>query len=240
MLSNGHSAPVRVLVVDDQAVVRDGIAAIIASLIGFSVIATCGTCAEALRLAVEKQPEFVLLDVLPETTIFQCAAEIIALLPGVKLLLIDDEPNDLHIQQALRLAANGYLTKHQSKHELEAALRQSLVGERVFDLEVAKRLVFSPDGTRLGPDPRRHMYTELTPREMDVLMHVARGLSVKECARLLGISASTVDNHKSRLMKKLRVHKTVELTNLAMREGLLTTVAASSERRISPDHDQRV
>ncbi len=90
-----------------------------------------------------------------------------------------------------------------------------------------------PDGVRLAADNYKNPLASLTPRETDVLVNLAKGNSVKQCAKALGIGTSTVGNHKTRLMKKLNVHKTVELVHLAMREGLVPG-RPSPPRRDSP------
>jgi DNA-binding NarL/FixJ family response regulator len=91
----------------------------------------------------------------------------------------------------------------------------------VFAPEIARRLVMSAEGVRLPATNGEHPLACLTPRETDVLINLAQGSSVKQCAKKLGIGASTVGNHKSRLMKKLNVHKTVELVHLAVRAGIV-------------------
>jgi DNA-binding NarL/FixJ family response regulator len=220
---------VTVLVVDDQTAIRDALSAKIDSLAGFTVIASTGSATEALRISIELSPDVVLFDILPEPTIFDRIAELASACPRAKVILIDDDVYDVHAQQALRLKAAGYLTKQQPFDEIETALRQALAGTRVYDPRVAQRLMLSGEGMRLAHGKDEGL-ASLTPREMDVLMHVARGCSVKQCAELLGISASTVDNHKSRLMRKLRVHKSTELARLAMHHGLLSAASGPCGR----------
>jgi DNA-binding NarL/FixJ family response regulator len=93
-------------------------------------------------------------------------------------------------------------------------------GVRVFTPTIAERLVLSGSGVQLLP-PVNQLVSNLTPRELEMLVRLAQGYSVKQCASSLGIGNSTAGNHKSRLMKKLGVHKSVELARLAIREGLI-------------------
>lgn len=149
--------------------------------------------------------------------------------PALKIVLLDQQTVDAHIHQTLRLNLTGYLTKNQPLAQIIGALRRAAQGERVFAPDVAARLVFSFEGVRLGGAARPSLLAQLTPRELDVLIYIARGYTVKQCASALGISPSTVDNHKSRLMSKLKVHKAVELTHIAVREGLLSATGSSTD-----------
>ena len=218
-----------IVIVDDQTTIRDALSAKINSLAGFTVIASTGSATEAVRTSIGLSPDLDLFGLHPESMIFDSVAELMTSCPHAKVILIDDDVYDVHAQQALRLKAAGYLTKQQPFDEIETALRQALAGSRVYDPRVAQRLILSGEGMRLANDNDAGV-ASLTPREMDVLMHVARGCSVKQCAELLGISASTVDNHKSRLMRKLRVHKSTELAHLAMHHALLSTASGPSGR----------
>ena len=212
---------IRIQLVDDQALVRKALASMIETISDFDLVAAVGTIDEAVRCAEQLQPDVVLMDVLSEPTVFQGVAQIIARCPETKVVFIDDGPLDTNVREALRLGAAGYLTKQQPFSQIESALRQAARGERVYAPEVAKRLVLSPEGARLSIGTRDRSLSSLTPREVDVLLYLAQGSSVKQCAQSLGIGVSTVGNHKSRLMKKLDIHKTVELTRLAIREGLI-------------------
>jgi DNA-binding NarL/FixJ family response regulator len=141
--------------------------------------------------------------------------------PTLKIVVIDESVVEAHVHEVLRLDLLGYLTKEQPLSDVIAALRRARYGERVFIPTIAARLTLGGNGVRLEPLHEQGPLARLTPRERDVLVHVAQGNSVKRCAELLGISPSTVDNHKSRLMRKLHVHKAVELTHFAIREGLI-------------------
>ncbi len=146
--------------------------------------------------------------------------------PHWSVVLLADTLNDLQIQRALQANFSGVLSKDQPLCQVEASLHSVARGERVFAPEISQRLIFSAAGLRLTRHEQNDPLASLTPRELDVLICVARGDSVKKTAERLGISASTVDNHKSRMMRKLRVHKAVELTHLAMHAGLLPTTRA--------------
>jgi DNA-binding NarL/FixJ family response regulator len=141
----------------------------------------------------------------------------------LRLVLLDDAVHDTHVRTALRLGAAGYWTKQESFIEIADRIQRVAIGETVYCPHVASRLVSDENGLRLAPPDASSRFHQLTPREFELLPHLARGLTVKQVASLMSLSPSTVDNHKSRIMKKLNVHKTAELTRIAIREGLITT-----------------
>jgi DNA-binding NarL/FixJ family response regulator len=211
----------RVELVDDQALVRTALADLIQASEGMEIVATAGEMKEALRCAEEFKPSIVLMDVLSEPNVFEGAKTIMDRCPGTALIILDDAPVDANVREALRIGAAGYLTKQQPFGQIDAAVRQAARGDRVFTPSIARRLVLAADGVRLAADNRQDPLARLTQRETDVLINLTQGRSVKQCAEALGIGTSTVGNHKSRLMKKLNVHKTVELVYWAVREGMI-------------------
>ena len=215
------TACTRVLLLEHQSLIQSAVAALIDAAEGMQVVATVGNVADAERAVESLRPDVVLLSVAGEWSVFAAAARIGEQFPDVKVVLLDERSIDTNAREALRVRAAGYLTKEQPFQQIENALRRAARGERVFAPDIAARLVLSAEGVRLARDAGSGPLASLTPREMDVLVHLARGLSVKQCAKALGIGTSTAGNHKSRLMKKLRIHKTVNLTRLAMREGLV-------------------
>lgn len=222
-------AKLRLVVVDDQPLVCTALAELIQTAEGMEVVATASRVDEAVRCAVELKPSVVLMDILRDSNVFEGVRIILARCPDTIVILLDDSPLDANVREALRVGAGGYLTKQQPFGQINTALRQAARGDRVFAPEIARRLVLSADGVRLSMPNHENPLAGLTPRETDVLIYLAQGNSVKQCAKVLGIGASTVGNHKSRLMKKLNVHKTVELVHLAIREGLVSG-------RVPPPH----
>ncbi len=217
----GYSGKLRVELVDDQALVRAALAALIDASDGMEIVATAATIAEAIQRAAECEPNIVLMKVLSESNFFYGGKTLLDRFPRTILIILDDVSIDANVREALRIGARGYLTKQQPFSEIDAALRQAARGDRVFTQGIARRLAFSPDGVRLPNLVDENPLSCLTPRETDVLINLAQGSSVKQCAKTLGIGASTVGNHKSRLMKKLNVHKTVDLVHLAFREKMI-------------------
>ena len=212
---------VKVLLVDDQALVRTALAALLQAGERVEVVASSGDIQEAVRQAVDLQPDVALLDVLSNEDPFAGIRAICDSCPNIKIIMVDDVPNDTNARNALRIDAQGYLTKLQPFSQFVAAVCGVAHGQRVFAPQIARRLVHSADGLQLPVSESDNPFAGLTRRELDVVICLADGKSVKQCAESLGIGPSTAGNHKSRLMKKLGVHKTIELVHLVIRAGLL-------------------
>ncbi len=215
------STGIRIALVERQALVQAALATLIESAEGMHVVAAVSTLDEGLRAAVEMQPNVALVSISGEWAVFDAVVRINERCPVVKIVLLDERTVDANAREGLRVHAAGYLTKEQPFHQVENALRRAARGERVFAPDIAARLMLSAEGVRLAHDNSNNPLSSLTPREIDVLIHLAQGLSVKQCAKALGIGTSTAGNHKSRMMKKLGIHKTVDLTRMAIREGLV-------------------
>lgn len=213
----------RVMLVEPQRAVRQALERALGSP-EIEVAASFATLDEARQTLTDADIR-ILLVALAAPSDFDESLAIRRDRPDLRLVVLDHGINDRNVQQTLRWNLAGYLTKEQSLTALRHSLQRIGRGERVFVPEIAARLVFTTDGIRLASNARTGPLDQLTPRELDVLIHIARGLTVKECAQALTISPSTVDNHKARLMAKLKIHKSVELTHLAMREGLLAAGA---------------
>lgn len=138
------------------------------------------------------------------------------------VIVLDDRVHEGRLAGLLRLPAVSYLTRQAGLDALHAAtVKVATRGDRVFDPAIDQRILRTPRGLRLQRLPDRPSISALTARELEVMQHLAQGSSVRDCAELMHLSASTIDNHKSRLMKKLRIHKAAELTHVAIREGLI-------------------
>ncbi len=140
----------------------------------------------------------------------------------VPVMVLDEEANYGHLAALMNLPCAGYFTRTAPFPELAEGIRRLLRGENAFDSTIAQRVHRTPHGWRFRHDPDTKPSAQLTPREIEVWKLIAQGHSVKRCAELLRLAPSTVDNHKSHLMKKLGVHKALDLTRLAIRDGLVS------------------
>ena len=125
----------------------------------------------------------------------------------------------VHVRSALDLAA-AYWTKESPFAGILSAVGEVLAGRQSFCPAVQQHLVVTPRGLRYDPPPHRSSLALLTARELQVLGLLAQGLTLKQCAQHLGLAGNTVENHKTRAMKKLGIHKVTDLVRLALQEGL--------------------
>jgi len=142
--------------------------------------------------------------------------------PNICLLILDEAVRTRNIRAALALGIRGYWTKHATFGQIAEAARQLAQGNQSFCPEVDQYLFRTRRGLHYHPAHTGSPLQMLTPRETELLTLLAQGLTLKQCSQQMGISVNTVDNHKTRLMRKLGVHKSVELARLAVREGLIT------------------
>lgn len=224
-----------VVLVYERPLLRDGLKHILSSDEHLVVV---GAVARTEELSSQVLPEVVIYGFGSDSAAIADVAKLQTSYPRAKVLVLDDNANDGRALMTLRTDARGYLTTAQTGAEIIAAVRKCAVGERVFAPEIAARLTITPEGIRLkGPEGEGPL-AGLTPREREVMTYLSLGYTVKQAASTLGLRPSTVDNHKTRLMKKLKVHKTVELTRLAFRFGLVGADGVSSSPVVpSTDHD---
>jgi DNA-binding NarL/FixJ family response regulator len=188
------SADIRVLVVDDQRLIRDGIASLLGIEPGLVVVGTAADGRAALELAARLRPDVVLMDVRMPT--MDGVAATVALrrdLPGCRVLMLTTFDDEDYVVRALRAGASGYLLKDVPAADLAQAIRLAHAGVDQYDPSVASRLVSAIDRTTLP----------LTARELDVLRLIASGATNKEIAGRLYVSEGTVKNHVSNILSRL-------------------------------------
>jgi DNA-binding NarL/FixJ family response regulator len=203
------AAPIRVLIADDQRVVRDGLAMLIGLIEGVEVIGAAADGEEALELARSGHPDVVLMDLrMPRREGSQATREILAALPGTQILVLTTYADDESLFPALQAGARGYLTKDASAEEIEQAIRALADGRTHLDPAVQQRLLDALVGSDV-PSPATPTVTshdasdELTAREAEVLKLIASGLSNAEIAKELVVSNATVKTHVNRIFFKI-------------------------------------
>jgi DNA-binding NarL/FixJ family response regulator len=222
---------IRVVLADDQAVVRDGLRLLLEASGEVAVLAAARDGAEAVELVAEKQPDVALIDLrMPQLDGAQVTAALAEQAPAVPVLILTTYADDDAILPALRAGAVGYLTKDASGDELIAALRDVAAGRTVLDPHVQRRLVemvrggttVTPPPAAAGPAPEREPaeVEGLTRREVDVVRLVADGLSNQQIARRLVVSEATVKTHLNHVLSKLNVDGRPGLVAWAWRHGL--------------------
>jgi DNA-binding NarL/FixJ family response regulator len=206
---------IRVVVADDQQVVREGLVALLGLLDGFEVTGAAGNGVEAVDLVAQGNVDVVLMDLkMPVLDGVQATARITADFPGVAVLVLTTYADDDSIASALHAGARGYLTKDAGRAEIGAALRSTAAGQSTFDPEVSRRLI-------AGLRPGRGKDTDgLTARETEVLRLIARGLSNPEIAEQLYISEATVKTHINNTFAKIGARHRAEAVRYAYRRGI--------------------
>jgi DNA-binding NarL/FixJ family response regulator len=194
---------IRVLIVDDHPIFRDGLAGLLATLPEVEIAATAGTAEEALAALTRTSPDVVLMDInLPGTSGVEATRRVSQIAPATAVLVISMVDDDDSVFAALAAGARGYVLKGASAAEITAALRTVAAGGAVFGAGIAGRLLANRPARLSGPasDSRQH---DLTAREREVLDLLAEGASNRQIARSLGVSLKTVQNHVSRILDKL-------------------------------------
>jgi DNA-binding NarL/FixJ family response regulator len=184
------------------------------------VVAEAGDGSAALDAALDHEPDLLILDIdMPGTQSFEVAKDVKTRLPGTQVLFLSAFFHDTYIQQALTVEAGGYVTKDEPPETVIDAIRQIAAGSVYYSQQVQSRIVIGTDGACLAETTMSRAAT-LTPRELEVLRYIARGLSKKEIAATMHLSVSTIDAHTARLMNRLAIHDRVALALFAVREGL--------------------
>ena len=213
----------RLLIVDDHALCCTGLAMMFRAMPEIAEVAVATSCEQAVRIANLFAPDILIMDAaMPSYRGFETARLLLESLSPCRILFLDDAVNHAHIRWALKVGALGYWTKHATFDEIIVAVLRISTGHTAFCPGADEHLVRTKSGLRFEPKAPGSPLEQLTPRELEVLLHLADGLSVRQCAKQMSLSESTIDNHKSRLMRKLDVHSVVELVRLAEREGLLS------------------
>ncbi|AIR96154.1 response regulator [Streptomyces glaucescens] len=219
------SAIVKVLIADDQPLVRRGLALMLAPEPGFQVVAEAEDGAEAVRLAHACRPDVVIMDVrMPVLDGIAATERLTAELPGCRVLALSTFDMDEYVVDALRAGACGFLPKDISPEDLVAALRVVHEGEAILAPRLLTRLISTHVKAPAHPSPHPvPSGTEaLTPREREVWRLIAAGLDNTQIAGRLGVSASTVKNHITGLFAKLRVRDRAQAVIAAYETGLVT------------------
>jgi DNA-binding NarL/FixJ family response regulator len=214
---------IRVVLADDQALVRAGFRLLLDTEDGFEVVGEAGDGAEAVRQAHEHRPDVVVMDIrMPGTDGLAATRQVCAELPDVKVLVLTTFNVDEYVFEALRAGASGFLLKDTDPVELLHALRVVAEGEALLAPSVTRKLIeeFANRPEHRRPDPKA--LRELTAREREILALVAAGMSNDEIAEHLVISPATSRTHVSRVLTKLGARDRAQLVVLAYESGLVS------------------
>ncbi len=212
-----NEKPIRVLMVDDHAIVRKGVRALLDLQAGIEVVGEAGSGRQAVALAESLRPDVVLMDlVMPEMDGIEATRQISARLPEARILVLTSFAADDKVFPAIKAGALGYLLKDSGPEELVQAIRQVHKGESSLHPTIARKVLRElthPAERQASPDA-------LTERELDVLKLLARGLGTQEIAERLVITEATARTHVSNILGKLHVSSRTQAALYALREGL--------------------
>jgi len=213
--------PITILVVDDHAVVREGLRAFLGLQDGFEIVGEAADGEEALERARQLDPDVILMDlVMPGRDGVSAMQELKGRASRSRVIVLTSFLEDDRLLPALEAGAAGYLLKNSQPSELARAVRAAHQGEAIIDPTVAARLVRALSNRR-APVRDATNLDQLTPRERDVLVLIARGRSNKRIALELGISEKTVKTHVGHLLAKLGVTDRTQAAVLAVQAGLV-------------------
>jgi DNA-binding NarL/FixJ family response regulator len=214
---------IRLVVVTRRRLDGEALAALFQSHTHFRVLCTTTSLLVASTVGRHRRPDVMLLDgglFGPPSS--ESAATLVKQFGEIPVMVLDEEVDYALLAAITKVPRSGYFTRTAPFPELADGIRRLLRGENAFESTVAERVHHTPHGWRFRQEPDENRSARLTPREIEVWKLIAQGYSVKRCAEVLELAPSTVDNHKSHLMKKLGVHKALDLTRLAIRDGLVT------------------
>jgi DNA-binding NarL/FixJ family response regulator len=215
--------PIRVLIADDQRVVREGLTLVLGLLPDVDVVGAASDGAEAVALAEDLHPDIVLMDLrMPRCDGVEATRRLRERAPDTRVVVLTTYSDDRSVIDALRAGARGYLTKDAGGTEIREALRRVLDDQAVIDPAVQHHLIEAIATAPAAPSPATPRFPNgLTPREAEVLTLIAGGLSNTEIAQRLFVSEGTVKSHINRLLAKIEARDRAQAVAYAYQHGLV-------------------
>jgi DNA-binding NarL/FixJ family response regulator len=212
-----------VLLVEDHALVRQGVRALLDEEPDINVVGEAGQAREALKLVEELRPDIVLMDLsLPGMDGVELTRRIRKRFPSTRVLVLSMHDSEEYVSRALRGGAAGYILKQSTSTELVLALRAVAAGSTFLSPGVSQILISDYVRRAASRERDEAALGVLTPREREVLQLIARGLNNRQIAERLYISIKTVETHRGNMMRKLDVHDRASLVRFAIDAGLIT------------------
>jgi DNA-binding NarL/FixJ family response regulator len=214
---------IRVLLAEDHTLVRKGLRALLDDEMGIDVVGEAQDGREAVEMAEQLRPDIVLMDItMPALNGLEATRQIKAQSPDARVLVLTRHANEEYIYQVLRAGASGYVVKQAAPAELVMAIQAVYRGDTFLSPTVSGKVVEEYIRRAEAIVSSEDSYDRLTPREREVLQLIAEGRTSPEIAEMLHISVKTVGHHRTNLMNKLDIHSTAELTQYAIRKGVIT------------------
>jgi DNA-binding NarL/FixJ family response regulator len=216
---------IRVLIADDQAAVREGLALLLETMSDVTVVGQAGDGLEAAALAAELAPDVVLMDLnMPRSDGIEATSTILAANPGIRVVVLTTYEDDTSIVGALRAGALGYLTKAATRADIERAVKAAAAGQAILDPTVQRQLLAAATGATAANSTAKaaaepEAADDLSPREADVLRLIAAGHSNREIAKKLFVGEATVKSHINRIFTKTGCRDRAQAVQYAFTHG---------------------
>ena len=212
---------IKVVLAEDHTIVRQGLRSLLDQQAGIEVVAEAEDGRQAVRIAEQLQPDVVLMDFsMPGLNGLEATRQIKQRVPDIKVLILTRHANREYIESILRAGASGYLIKKSAADDLIIAIKSVARGDSFLDPSISTTVI---EGLLHQSEGETQVYDgKITPREREVLQLIVEGHPNREIASILHISVKTVDNHRANLMQKIDVHSTPDLTQYAIRKGIIS------------------
>lgn len=209
---------INVVLIEDHELVRSGLKQMLETDASIRVVGETGTGVEGVQLVRHLKPDVVLLDVnLPDISGLEVTHRLLSHKEPIKIMVVSAASHDLYPFKLLDAGALSYVTKNASKEELIQALKMTYTGQSFVSQKVANRMIFS----KVGPQSHKKHFSDLSDREMEVMMMVIHHIKVKKIAEKLHLSSKTVHSYRDRIFQKLHVDSDMSLMLLAIKEGIV-------------------
>ena len=210
---------IKLLIADDHKIVRDGLRSLLEKQPDMEVVGEAQTGREAFRMAREKKPDVLIMDIsMPDINGIEAAKKILAAMPNIKIIALSMHSERILVREMIQAGAHAFLLKECAFDELVAAVKSVLNNQTAMSKKIADIVIhdYVRQAHATAPEPK----PGLSDREMEVLQMVAEGLPTKAMAHRMGLSIKTVETYRQQIMKKLDLHNIAALTKYAIREGL--------------------
>lgn len=208
---------IKTLIVDDHILIREGLKKILISQSGFDVIGEFNNAASAIEFVSNNEIDLMILDInLPDKSGIEVLAEVKALKPEIKVLILSAYPEEQYAERVFRAGAMGYVTKDSASEELIIAINRVTTGGKYVSSSLAEMIA-----SRLDFDLTKKLHEKLSEREFQIMTMIAKGISQADIAEQLSLSPTTVNTYRTRILDKLKLKSNAEMIHYAIRNNLI-------------------